>query len=191
MILSREALENFYSFAESSYKEISAEGETDIIVHYSGDLNFGFANALTSRLERLLDEKIEKKAVKKRFFSVFVEAIQNIRLHSDMDETEHVHSIVTVFLKDDKLQARFSNIIEKKEAKELANRYEEINRLDQEDLKKRYMETMMNGAMSDKGGAGLGIITIVMRSKNPSPVIIRPLTPEYDIFSHTVSVDLI
>jgi len=190
MVLTREALEDFYSFAETSYKEISAGDDSSVIVHYSGDLNFGFANALTSRLERLLEEKIESKRVKKRFFSVFVEAIQNIRLHGEMDDSEHVHSIVTVFVKDQKLQAKFSNIIESRQARELADRYEEINLLDPKTLKERYMEIMMNGARSDKGGAGLGILTIVMRSKNPSPVSVRKLNDEYDIFTHLVSVDM-
>jgi len=190
MVLTREALEDFYSFAETSYKEISAGDDSSVIVHYSGDLNFGFANALTSRLERLLEEKIESKRVKKRFFSVFVEAIQNIRLHGEMDDSEHVHSIVTVFVKDQKLQAKFSNIIESRQARELADRYEEINLLDPITLKERYMEIMMNGARSDKGGAGLGILTIVMRSKNPSPVSVRKLNDEYDIFTHLVSVDM-
>lgn len=50
MNLSREALEAFYSIAESSYKKLKEEENTEVIVHYSGDLNFGFANALTSRL---------------------------------------------------------------------------------------------------------------------------------------------
>jgi hypothetical protein len=44
--------------------------------------------------------------------------------------------------------------------------------------------------VSDKGGAGLGIITMVMRSKNPSPVFITELNTEYDVFSHLLSVDL-
>jgi hypothetical protein len=190
MNLTREALENFYTLAETSYKKLSEDRDAEIIVHYSGDLSYGFANALTSRLERILEERIERKKAKKRFFGVFVEAIQNIRLHSEVDKNEHVHSMVTVFLKNEKLCARFSNIIEKEEAENLASRYEEVNRMTADSLKKQYMETMMNGAMSDKGGAGLGILTIVMRSKNPSPVTLTPLNEKYDIFSHTIAVDL-
>jgi hypothetical protein len=159
-------------------------------VHYSGDLNFGFANALTSRLEKILEEKIESKKVKRRFFSVFIEAIQNIRLHSEVDESEHIHSIITVFLKDGQLNARFANIVEKSKAEKLRRRYEDINRLSPDVLKEKYMNVMMDGAVSDKGGAGLGIITMVMRSKNPSPVFITELNTEYDVFSHLLSVDL-
>lgn len=190
MNLSRDALEQFYSVAESSYKDLTESDTTDVIVHYSGDLNFGFANALTSRMEKLLDEKIENKTARKRFFSVFIEAIQNIRLHSEMDENEHIHSIVTVLSEGAKLCARFSNIIDKNKVAELKSRFDTINEMDPVTLKGKYMEVMMNGARSSKGGAGLGIITMIMRSKNPSPYELTPLDDQYKIFSHTVCVDL-
>jgi hypothetical protein len=190
MTLSSRALESFYSVAESFYKDLSGDDRVEVIVHYSGDLNFGFASALSSRMERLLDEKIENKTARKRFFTVFIEAIQNIRLHSEMDESEHVHSIVTVYIKEDKLCAQFSNIIDKKKTADLKARFDAINEMDPVTLKKKYMEVMMNGARSSKGGAGLGIITMIMRSKNPSPYNITPLDNDYEIFSHEVCVDL-
>jgi len=190
MNLSSEALECFYSTAESSYRDLSASDSVEVIVHYSGDLNFGFANALTSRLEKLLNEKIENKTVRKRFFTVFIEAIQNIRLHSEIDENEHVHSIVTVLQENHKLCARFSNIIDKKKVPDLKLRFDTINDMDPVSLKQKYMEVMMNGARSSKGGAGLGIITMVMRSKNQSPYEVSELDDNYDIFSHTICVDL-
>ncbi|MGB6037467.1 MAG: DUF6272 family protein, partial [Cryomorphaceae bacterium] len=157
MNLSSEALEHFYSTAESSYKDLSESDAIEVIVHYSGDLNFGFANALTSRMEKLLNEKIENKTARKRFFTVFIEAIQNIRLHSEMDENEHVHSIVTVLQEEGKLCARFSNIIDKNKVPDLKSRFDTINDMDSVSLKEKYMEVMMNGARSSKGGAGLGI----------------------------------
>lgn len=190
MNLTKDALEHFYSSAESFYKVQCGSENTDVIVHYSGDLNFGFAGALTSRMEKLLDEKIENKTAKKRFFTVFIEAIQNIRLHGEMDNNDHIHSIVTVFQFENRLCARFSNIIDKKVVPDLKSRYDVINEMDLISLKERYMEIMMNGVRSSKGGAGLGIITMVMRSKNKSPYEVAPLDDDYAIFSHTVCVDL-
>jgi hypothetical protein len=190
MNLSRDALEHFYSLAECFYKDLSADNGTEVIVHYSGDLNFGFASALTSRMEKLLDEKVENKTARKRFFTVFIEAIQNIRLHSEMDESEHVHTVVTVYQKENKLCAQFSNIVDKRKVTDLKARFDSINEMDPVSLKEKYMEVMMNGARSSKGGAGLGIITMVMRSKNSSPYHLSPLDEHYNIFSHTVCVDL-
>lgn len=190
MNLSKDALEHFYSVAESFYKDLNGNDSIEVIVHYSGDLNFGFASALTSRMEKLLNEKIENKTARKRFFTVFIEAIQNIRLHSEIDENEHVHSIVTVLRKEGKLCARFSNIIDKSRVPDLKSRFDSINEMDPVSLKEKYMEVMMNGARSSKGGAGLGIITMIMRSKNPSPYEVVSLDDQYSIFSHTVCVDL-
>ena len=190
MHLSKEALEFFYSEAESSYQKMTNDDQLEVIVHYAGDLNFGFASALTHRIERLIEEKIDDRRARKRFFTVFIEAIQNIRLHGGMDNNEHVHSVVTVYKSALKLCAQFSNIIASFTAQDLSRRYDEINSMDQIALKERYMEVMMNGVRSEKGGAGLGIITMVLRSKNPSCYDIKSLTHEYDIFSHTVCIDL-
>jgi len=190
MNLSRDALDLFYCRAESYYKELNSDDDINVIVHYSGDLNYGFASALTSRMEKLLDEKIEANTPKKRFFSVFIEAIQNIRLHSEVDDNEHIHSIVTVFQKEGKLCARFSNIVNKGKITDLTSRFDQINNMDPISLKEKYMEVMMNGVRSSKGGAGLGIITMVMRSKNASPYQVSRLDSQYDMFSHTVCVDL-
>ncbi|MEM9051761.1 MAG: SiaB family protein kinase [Bacteroidota bacterium] len=190
MNLSQEALELFYSEAEASYLKMTQDDHKVVIVHYAGDLNYGFANALTNRIERLIQEKIDDRTARKRFFTVFIEAIQNIRLHGVMDENEHVHSLVTVYSNAFKLCARFSNILLSNTARELAKRYDDVNSMDTVALKEKYMEVMMNGVRSDKGGAGLGIITMVMRSKNPSHYEIKNLVTGYDIFSHTVCVDL-
>lgn len=190
MNLTRDASEHFYSEAECFYKDLSADNNTEVIVHYAGDLNFGFANALTSRMEKLLDEKVDNKTARKRFFTVFIEAIQNIRLHSEMDESDHVHTVVTVYRKANRLCGQFSNIIDQRKVPDLKARFDSINEMDPVSLKEKYMEVMMNGARSSKGGAGLGIITMVMRSKNSSPYHLSALDEGYKIFSHTVCVDL-
>jgi hypothetical protein len=49
---------------------------------------------------------------------------------------------------------------------------------------------MQHGDVSEKGGAGLGIITIVLRSKNPSHYRLIPINKEYMIFESDVCVHL-
>jgi hypothetical protein len=49
---------------------------------------------------------------------------------------------------------------------------------------------MKHGDISEKGGAGLGIITIVLRSKNPSKYKLIPVNSEFMIFESAVSVEI-
>jgi len=85
----------------------------------------------------------------------------------------------------------FVNIIDKSVGENLINRYELINNKDRNELKAMYLDQMMNGEMSVKGGAGLGIITIILRSQNKSKVNLVPLSDQNEIFQHTICVDFL
>jgi len=189
MNLSKEALETFYAKAESCYKELNDE-QVEVIVHYAGDLNLGFSGALINRVEKLVEEKIDDKKARKKFFTVFIEAIQNIRIHGGMDEDKHIHSVITVYRSPIQLKAQFSNLVLTNKVKDLTCRYDRINELDAVSLKEKYLQVMSNGVRSEKGGAGLGIITMVLRSKNPSPYQVINISANFDMFTHTLSVDL-
>ncbi len=183
-------VDKFYEGIDRSYRELLERKDRRVLVHYAGDLNFGFANALTARIEKVLSNEVRNKKVQRRFFSVFVEAIQNIRLHGVSDDERRIHAGVTIFLSENQLCSVFSNLIPTKAIAKLESRYEEVNNMDSRQLKEKYMHVMMNGGLSEKGGAGLGIITIVMRSRNPGPYKIVPIDDEMASFEFQTCVDL-
>lgn len=190
MTVNQEVLTPFFDRAEAEYERLSISEEHKVILYYCGDLNFGFANALASRLEVLLDEQIPNRQSRKRFFAVFIEAIQNIRIHGCADDGGKVYASVLVYVKDGKLFACFMNIVSAAQAKLLSRRYAEVNALSPEALKKKYLKVLKEGDISEKGGAGLGIITIVMRSRNPSEFEVIPLSESHRIFATMLKVSL-
>lgn len=190
MSLKLPALTPFIDYAEHTYQQFQQTEGIKIILFYSGDLDVGFANAISSRLELLLEGEKLNKQVQKRFFSVIVEAVQNIRLHGTPADDERVHACVLVFLNAQHLCAKMMNIVTKDQANYLTNRYAEANALDRVDLKAKYLDIMQNGQISDKGGAGLGILTIVLRSQNPSDFKVMPISEAYHIFESNIRVDL-
>jgi len=46
----------------------------------------------------------------------------------------------------------------------LAERLAEINGMDEDTLRKTYIETLCNGQLSDKGGAGLGLLSLAKKA---------------------------
>ena len=66
-------VDKFYVSVERTYHKLLERSDRRVLVHYAGDLNFGFANALTARIEKVLEKEISNKKVQRRFFSVFVE----------------------------------------------------------------------------------------------------------------------
>ncbi len=159
-------------------------------MYYAGDLNAGFANAISSRLERLLESEIKHRQAERRFFSVFVEAIQNIRLHGCPTTDKKVHAALIVTSDKGKIAAKLLNVVTKSQARLLTRRYNEVNGMDRASLKAKYLDIMKNGDLSSKGGAGLGIITIVLRSQNPSEFKIMPIDDKFEIFESHISVNL-
>jgi|SRR5690554_2407566 len=183
------ALDRIKIQSEVTYDSIKDDARKDVVVHFVGDLNTGYANAISSKLEQLIESKITDKQARKRFYTAYIEAIQNIRIHGCTDESNRVPGGVTIYTDGEKICGVFLNIIEKSRGPVLMKRYNYINNLTRDELKKVYLKQMMNGEMSEKGGAGLGIITIVLRSQNPSPARIISTEFEYDIFESTLCID--
>lgn len=189
MSITSASLERFYNLSEELYSDFTASPGIHIVIHHTGVMNHGFSNALTSRVELCVEESVQNKQSQKRFFSVFVEVIQNILIHSTPDSEGNVHAGMTVYLENNKICGRFSNVVKKSQSKELLARYKVCNGLDRVALKKMYMDRMVQGGLSEKGGAGLGVITIVLRSKNSSNVKAYELDDEHDIFEGTFYID--
>lgn len=191
MNLTPKDLDTFYNRAEETYMALKAGGADRVYVFYCGDLNSGFSNAVTSRLEHILEEEVDHKMAKKRFFSVFIEAVQNIRKHGCSSTDGKVHAGLIVYKSQGQLKGLFMNMVSNAQARFLVKRYDEVNAMTQGELKERYLKTLQEGDISDKGGAGLGIITIVMRSKNKSTTELEPLSATHQVFKITLGVDLV
>ncbi len=189
MNLDKNSLDSFYNYSERTYEVLKESNTEEVIFHFVGDLNTGYANAISAKLEQLVEEKVHDKQAQKRFYTVYIEAIQNIRLHGMNTDDKETLGAVTVSINGSKICAQFLNLIHEGHGEILKKKYAEINALDRKDLKKRYMDQMMHGDISKKGGAGLGIITIILRSQNPSEVEVIPIDANKAIFQSLVCVD--
>lgn len=189
MSLEKNSLDSFYNYSERRYDILRESNTEEVIFHFVGDLNTGYANAISAKLEQLVEEKVSDKQAQKRFYTVYIEAIQNIRLHAMNTNDKETLGAVTVSVNGSKICAQFLNLIPEDRGNVLKKKYAEINSLDRNDLKKRYMDQMMHGDISKKGGAGLGIITIVLRSQNPSEIEVIPIDSTKAIFQSLICVD--
>jgi len=64
----------------------------------------------------------------------------------------------------------------------------DLNKLNTEDIKSHYRMTMNNGQISEKGGAGLGLITMVMKSKDGMHVEASKVTEDIQVLSCFLSL---
>lgn len=144
---------------------IQADGR--IIVSHFGEFSQDLVNSLSVKIEELMLDSGDKKVVVKRMFSILVEGLQNIRIHGERDPDGNQVSFLLVLQNEDNYKVSFGNLVKAENVDDLVKRIEDLNALSPEETKTLYMETLSNGILSSKGGAGLGFITISLKSKNP------------------------
>lgn len=141
-------------------------GAFDLIISHQGELSKEKVNSIAYETEKNLKESGTKKGATKRIFSIIIEALQNIRLHGASDKEGMQDAYIVVGRSSDEFVIATANLVFKEQVLKVSTMLENINKLDRIELKELYMQTLTDGMISSKGGAGLGFITIAMKSKN-------------------------
>lgn len=157
---------------------ILADGK--IIVSHFGEFSQDLVNSLTTNIEEMMLDSGDKKGIAKRMFSILVEGLQNIRIHGERDADGNQVSFLIVLQNDENYRVTFGNLVDVRVIDKLTGRIDMLNAMSREEVKALYMDTLSNGIMSSKGGAGLGFITMSLKSSNP-----------IDYHQETVSDDLV
>jgi hypothetical protein len=143
---------------------INANGK--IIVSHFGEFSQDLVNSLSTGIEDTMLESGDKKGVVKRMFSILVEGLQNIRIHGERDEDNNQISFLIVLQTEDEYKVTFGNLIKSENTYKIIERIDTLNEMDPDQVKELYMEVLSNGIMSNKGGAGLGFITMALKAKS-------------------------
>jgi len=143
---------------------INANGK--IIVSHFGEFSQDLVNSLSTGIEDTMLESGDKKGVVKRMFSILVEGLQNIRIHGERDEDNNQISFLIVLQTDDEYKVTFGNLVKSENTYKIVERIDTLNQMDPDQVKELYMEVLSNGIMSNKGGAGLGFITMALKAKS-------------------------
>lgn len=179
----------------SRYQEIFGQyksaSDKQVVVSHFGDFSQELVNNITTDVESIMVEAGDKRGIIKRVFSILIEGLQNIRLHGEHDEDDNQASFLIVARDDETYAITFANLVYNINVKEIGERIELINTMDPAKLKEHYMEILTNGMISTKGGAGLGFITVAMKSKNKLNYKFTPIDDEISCFTVDVVVDRI
>ena len=127
-----------------------------------------FDPSLTDKILSLAETNMnligEVSKTQKRVYFVMVESLQNITRHQDVSQSKDNQAIFVVQNKDGKYGMASGNVIENEHIGSLQQKIDKINSLDTDSLKAYYKDVLENSGLSEKGGAGLGLIEIARRS---------------------------
>jgi Family of unknown function (DUF6272) len=167
-----------------------------IVMAYKGAASGKLLDSLINVAQAKLSEIEQKRTVKKKVFAVLVEILQNIYHHFNnsvnLEQLSEDDSILFVFAKIDDIYAIMTgNLIAISEIPALKSKIDVVNSMSHDEIKDRYREVLSTGELSEKGGAGLGIIDIARKSGSKLEYEFLNYNENYAFFNLIVKISAI
>lgn len=179
--------QSFLDFAYQLYKTMKTN---EISLVYEGEVTQDITKTFTSLTEKSLSKSAESNQVQRKVFNVMVECLQNISKHADTlsEDDEERRGIVMVSKGEDSYNIITGNIIKNSKVPELQSTLETVNSLDKEGLSELYKKQIKEGRISDKGGAGLGLIDIAKKTGTKLTYQFKTLNEDRSFFILTSTI---
>lgn len=132
---------------------------------YRGEITEKNAYTLLTLLEDEMKDTSYEAIGRRRLFMYVLENLQNIAKHGDRLSHNRM-SVVAYSKTNDGYTITTGNIISAKHVADLRRRLETVNRLNTEETKALYREILGKAEFTSKGGAGLGLIEMAVKTGN-------------------------
>lgn len=167
---------------DSICRQIEQEESSKILMAHFGGISQDFINSLSESVEELLISCNEKRLLIKRVFSIFIEGLQNIKLHGEKLEDGICRGILVFTQYENHFSICLGNVIKNKNIDAMKRRLDELNEKDHSETKDLYMRILSNGILSNRGGAGLGFITMKLKSGSSINYQFQPISDSESSF---------
>lgn len=133
-----------------------------------------FSDDVTAKILHLSENNIDNKGdlvkLKRKISFILVECFQNIIRHKEQFKDEEIAEnssglFITRNIGNDYFITS-ANMLETQEVESLREKLKNINSLSKDDLKELYLRTLENSEISERGGAGIGLIEMARKSGN-------------------------
>lgn len=169
-------------------ERVNSEGQ--LILAYDGVLNSETITRIEAEIETKILEKNLPKIVVKKVFFICIESLQNMFIHGHKDDSGEKHNFFILYLTPGAVKMIGANLIANSGIQRLSDHISKINSFnDPVDLKSYYLEHLENNELSEKGGAGLGFITIGMKSGNKLRTEFVKINEERSMFLMEVTIN--
>ena len=170
------------------YELYPVEKKEVLIIHY-GPLSYEEIGYLLNKMTAILDRYAFGITVKKKVYAAMVESLENIYKHQDSIEgNTNFLPKFNLQLDDKYICLSVSNSVSKSKLPALKGRLDKVNLLDKGGLKEYYKEIILSGNVSQKGGAGLGIVNIAKVTENKLDYSFDEIDAEHSYFTLRIKV---
>jgi len=165
--------------------------ETTTILKYQGSLTFETIEEILVEYKKRIESFDVELVIRKRIYSILVECLENTYRHNIDVNNKPKHNSVELELynSENGFEIKVGNYIRFDSLDSLLKRIKQVNSLSKEGLNKLYRESIAKARISDKGGAGLGIIEIARNSREIIKYELSAKEGDHAFFSFIVSVN--
>ena len=143
--------------------------DNKIILVYEGEVNQTITKAFATMTESNVHNDENSRTVKK-LYHVTVECLQNICKHAHEEITGNPISpgrgIFMISNNDNQFTITTGNVMSNQNIDSITDMIDRFNALGPDEIKDEYKKMIKESRLSEKGGAGLGLIDIVKKTGN-------------------------
>lgn len=129
----------------------------------------------------------EKPALIRKICFLTVEILQNIIHHSDKNENGNTFAYYEL-IKNDTYIIKSGNLISKEHTKELEEKLNDVQQSSGDELKEKINDKLMNENFTDKGGAGIGLLSIKKRVNDGMSYNIEYFLEKYNMIHFEIRI---
>ena len=174
------------------YKKMKDE---DIVLAFNGVMSEDLLSSVFQMMDIKSDDNPQDLRRKKKVNNILVECLQNIYHHGDdlTGEKSQGSQRTVMFLicksADHHYRIITGNHMLRTSVNGLKEKIDKVNDLSSEELKTLYRDLLSSTELSEKGGAGLGIIDLVRKSGNKITYQFVDVNDEFSFFTLIITVD--
>lgn len=178
---------NFIKSISTLYDEMVNNGFSLV---YLGEFSHEITKMFTRMAESDMDKQNEEKSIQRKVYHVMVETLQNMNKHSDEIKDDNIGAgLFVIGKKDDIYYVITSNKVTEESKHNLKSAIDQVNAATKEELKDMYKKQIREGKLSNKGGAGLGLIDIARKTNEKLNYQFLQLDENYFLFILKVEIN--
>ena len=129
----------------------------------------------------------EKPALIRKICFLIVETLQNVIHHSDKNENGNTFAYFEL-IKDDTYIIKTGNLITKEHTDDLDKKIKDVLVLTKSEVKEKITDTLANESFSEKGGAGIGLLSIKKRVNDGMLYEIEIFDGDYNMIHFEIKI---
>lgn len=151
-------------------------------------LSQNFTQSDVDDVVKFVETLNEKPALIRKISFLIVEVIQNIIHHSDKNPKGETFAYFELLKNDETYTIKTGNLLLKEKTEELERRLQCVTTSSEEEIKEKILNKLGDGDFSEKGGAGIGLLSIRKRVKEGMEYNIEYFKDDYNFIHFEIKI---